>query len=88
MANFSAIYLLPDRWIPYNVYKCKVIHPIMELGEFQYIVTQGSCLTFSLAGQSGQPKSTLAGPQSVSLARDTIIGFGEPIIITILINRN
>ena len=24
---------------------------------------QESCLTFSLAGQSGQPKSSLAGPQ-------------------------
>ena len=24
---------------------------------------QGSCLTFFLAGQSGQPKSSLAGPQ-------------------------
>ena len=24
---------------------------------------QGSCLTFSLAGQLGQPKSSLAGPQ-------------------------
>ena len=44
---------------------------------------QGSSLTFSLAGQSGQPKSGLAGPQLVWLARDTFIGFGQPIIITI-----
>ena len=35
---------------------------------------QGSSLTFSLAGQSGQPKSGLAGPQLVWLARDTFIG--------------
>ena len=27
------------------------------------ILSQGSCLTFSLAGQSGQPKSILAGPR-------------------------
>ena len=35
-------------------------------------VSQGSSLTFSLAGQSGQPKSGLAGPQLVWLARDTL----------------
>ena len=29
----------------------------------QLVQYQGSCLTFSLAGQSGQPKSGLAGPQ-------------------------
>ena len=34
--------------------------------------SQGSSLTFSLAGQSGQPKSGLAGPQLVWLARDTL----------------
>ena len=44
---------------------------------------QGSSLIFSLAGQSGQPKSGLAGPQLVWLARDTFICFGQPIIITI-----
>ena len=33
---------------------------------------QGLSLTFSLAGQSGQPKSDLAGPQLVWLARDTL----------------
>ena len=31
--------------------------------EIAVIHVQGSCLTFSLAGQSGQPKSSLAGPQ-------------------------
>ena len=46
-------------------------------------LAQGSSLTFSLAGQSGQPKSGLAGPQLVWLARDTFIGLGQPIIITI-----
>ena len=50
---------------------------------WQHMHMQGSSLTFSLAGQSGQPKSGLAGPQLVWLARDTFIGFGQPIIITI-----
>ena len=50
---------------------------------FSLVPTQGSSLTFSLAGQSGQPKSGLAGPQLVWLARDTFIGFGQPIMITI-----
>ena len=49
----------------------------------EYGYNQGSSLTFSLAGQSGQPKSGLAGPQLVWLARDTFIGFGQPIMITI-----
>ena len=49
---------------------------------FLHIHVQGSSLTFSLAGQSGQPKSGLAGPQLVWRARDTFIGFGQPIIIT------
>ena len=49
---------------------------------YNYQHYQGSSLTFSLDGQSGQPKSGLAGPQLVWLARDTFIGFGQPIIIT------
>ena len=48
-----------------------------------FLLLQGSSLTFSLAGQSGQPKSGLAGPQLVWLARDTFTGFGQPIMITI-----
>ena len=53
-----------------------------KVGHF-LITIQGSSLTFSLADQSGQPKSGLAGPQLVWLAQDTFIGFGQPIIISI-----
>ena len=60
----------------YNFYKLKMLWSYLD---------QGSSLTFSLAGQSGQPKSGLAGPQLVWLARDTFIGFGQPIIITLVL---
>ena len=38
----------------YNFYKLKMLWSYLD---------QGSSLTFSLAGQSGQPKSGLAGPR-------------------------